>query len=225
MILQNAGDDLLNQMAVQQLMDELVKHRLVEKTDQKQIAIYEKLMRGQEVHKSSMIDFTTAYVNEQDRNLGDQVLVFPNPDHPCYQKKYVRLVDAFLVLDTCFKFSSDALGLAFRNNFSEAFLRVFMTLGKIKSDDKEARPFSDFSKRGKVSSKILEKFQHLELKPMIKRQVCRGGYHKPDEENTLLWRKQNPPDHVTNDDGEQEVIEHGDFMTLLRNAIFIKLSE
>ena len=143
-------------MAVQELFNELVHLRQVETIDEKQIAIYEKLMRGAEVQKASMIDFTSDYVNEQDRNLGDQVLVFPNPDHPAQKKKYVRLIDAFQVLDTCFKFSNDKSGIAFRNNFSMAFLKVFMTLGKIKSDDKEAKPFSKYSQRGKVSTKILE---------------------------------------------------------------------
>ena len=39
-------------------------------------------MQGTEIHKKEMIEFTTDYVNEQDWNMGDYVMVFPNPDHP-----------------------------------------------------------------------------------------------------------------------------------------------
>ena len=99
------------------------------------------------------------------------MLVFPNPDHPSYTKKYLRLKDCFMVLDTCFRFGTDKAGLAFKSNFTRAFLKVYMTLGRIKSDDKTAKPFSKFSEKGRLSNKVLEKYRDLELLPLVKRQL------------------------------------------------------
>lgn len=131
-----------------------------------------------------------------------------------------------MVLDTCFRFGTDKAGLAFKSNFTRAFLKVYMTLGRIKSDDKTAKPFSKFSEKGRLSNKVLEKYRDLELLPLVKRQLSQGGYHEPDPDNNVLWRKTTQPMYRLAEDGEtEELIEQGDFMTLLRNSIFLKLGE
>ncbi len=100
----------------------------------------------------------------------------------------------------------------------------YLRLMQMTPEDTRGRPLPDFDYSRTISAgkeaAALSSVVHA-----VKRQLSKGEYHKPDEENNMLYRKQNNPDHVTNEDGDEELIEHGDFMTLLRNAIYIKLSE
>ena len=134
------------------------------------------------MEKMDLIEFQIDFVSESDRNLGDYVLVFPNPDHPKYEQQYCKLSDCFLVLENCFKFEDDQKSRILKECFSEAFLDVYNKLEKIDTKikkEKNCKPFSEYTENIKVSQKKIDDYEKLDLKPLMKKKVWGGKYLQP----------------------------------------------
>lgn len=135
---------------------------------EKLLSLYRQVLKGNQVNRPGVPEWHTDYINEQDRHLGDFVIVFPEPSRQ-KKREYMRLNDCLDVMENGFKFEMDQEGQQFKGRFEEAFLSEYDLLERLPQEDSQATPYSPATDN--LSSQLVDKYRHLHLRPHVKRRV------------------------------------------------------
>ncbi len=92
------------------------------------------MLRGEQVNRPGVPEWHSDYINEQDRHLGDFVIVFPEASRQ-KKREYLRLNDCLDVMENGFKFEMDQEGQRFKGRFEEAFLAEYDRLERVPLED------------------------------------------------------------------------------------------